>query len=104
MKYPQKYEDGGIIILDDLNENEMTDPRIQAMFKRSRHDNSSFFKITHGYYKLRKRTIPAFGSIHHIFEPINCRDIQNIYQDKASIDMTLNEFKYLTYTSWNEIY
>ena len=32
LKYPQEYEDGGIIKLDDLNEEEMNDPRVQAMF------------------------------------------------------------------------
>ena len=39
MKCPQDYEDGGIFILDDLNGREMNDPRVQAMFKRSRHNN-----------------------------------------------------------------
>ena len=38
LRFPQDYEDGGIIILDDLNEREMNDPRVQAMFKRSRHN------------------------------------------------------------------
>ena len=38
IKFPQEYDDGGIIILDDLNEKEMNDPRVQAMFKRSRHN------------------------------------------------------------------
>ena len=28
----------------------------------------------------------------------------NLYQDKASIDMTLNEFKLLTSTCWNKNY
>ena len=28
LKLPEEYEDGGIVILDDLNENEMNDPRI----------------------------------------------------------------------------
>ena len=35
LKYPQEYEHGGIIILDDLIEDEMNDPRVQAMFKIS---------------------------------------------------------------------
>ena len=43
LKFPQEYEDGGIIILDDVNEKEMNDPRVQAMFKRSRHKNLSMF-------------------------------------------------------------
>ena len=32
LKLPQEYDDGGIIILDDLNEEEMNDPLVQAMF------------------------------------------------------------------------
>ena len=32
LKFPQEYEDGGILILDALNEKEMNDPRVQAMF------------------------------------------------------------------------
>ena len=32
LKFPQEYEDGGNNILDDLNENEMNDPRVQARF------------------------------------------------------------------------
>ena len=43
LKFRQEYDDGGIIILDDLNEKEMNGARVQAMFKRSRHNNLSFF-------------------------------------------------------------
>ena len=57
LKFPQEYDDGGIIILDDLNEKEMIDPRVQAMFKRSRNNNSSIFIISQDYYELPKRTI-----------------------------------------------
>ena len=49
LKHPQEYEDGGIFILDDLNEKEINDPRIQAMFKRSRHKNLSIFTISQDY-------------------------------------------------------
>ena len=49
IKFPQEYEDGGIIILDDLNEKEMNDPRVQAMFKPSRHNNLSIFIISRDY-------------------------------------------------------
>ena len=34
IKFPQEYDDGGVIILDDLNEKKMNDPRVQALFKR----------------------------------------------------------------------
>ena len=39
LKFPQEYDYGGIIILDDLNEKEMNDARVHTMFKRSRHNN-----------------------------------------------------------------
>ena len=32
LKYPLEYDDGGIILLDDLNENKMGKSRAQAMF------------------------------------------------------------------------
>ena len=102
MKYPQEYEIDGRIILDDLNEREMNDPRVQAIFKRSRHNSLSIFIISQDYYELPKKTIRANGEIYHIFKPYLFRDVKNLYQDKASMDMTLNEFKYLTSTCWNE--
>ena len=103
-KFPQEYENNSIIILDDLNQKEMDDPRVQAMFKRSRHNNLSIFIISQDYYELSKRTIRANGNIFHIFKPKNFLDVRNLYQDKASMDMTLNEFKLLTSICWNENY
>ena len=44
----------------------------------------------------------ANGNIYHIFEPNNFLDVRNFYQDKSSMDMTLNEIKLLTFTSWKE--
>ena len=79
----------------------MNDPRVQAMFKRSRRKNLSIF-ISHDYYELPKRTIRANGNIYHIFKPNNFKDVINIYQDRSSMDKTLNEFKLLTSTCWNE--
>ena len=104
LKFPQDYENNSIIILDDLNQKEMDDPRVHAMFKRSRHNNLSIFIISQDYYEISRKTIRCNGNIYHIFEPNNYRDVQNLYQDKASMDMTLNEFIYLTSTCWNEKY
>ena len=104
LKYPQEYEYNSIIILDDLNQKEMDDPRVQAMFKRSRHNNLSIFIISQDYYELSKKTIRCNGNIYHIFKPNNFRDVINLYQDKASMDMNLNEFKYLCSTCWYERY
>ena len=104
LKYPQEYENNSIIILDDLNQKEMDDPRVQAMFKRSRHNNLSIFIISQDYYELSKKTIRCNGNIFHLFKPNNFLDVRNIYQDKASMDMTLLEFKNISNICWNEKY
>ena len=103
-KYPQEYENNIIIILDDLNEKEINNDKIQAMFKRGRHNNLTIFLISQDYYELPKKTIRANGNIFHIFKPNIFLDVRNNYQDKASMDMTLNEFKYLTSTCWSKNY
>ena len=46
LRYPQLYENNSIIILDDLNEKEINNDKIQAMFKRGRHNNLSIFIIS----------------------------------------------------------
>ena len=102
LKFPQEYENISIIILDDLNQEEMDDPRVQAMFKRSRHNNLSVFVISQDYYEVKK--LRCNGYIFHIFKPNSFRDVLNLYQDKSSMDKTLNEFKLLTSTCWNEKY
>ena len=82
----------------------MNDPRVQAKFKRFRHLILCIFIISQDYYELLKKTIRANGKIYHIFKPNNFLDVCNVYQDKASIDITLNEFKLLTSTYWNKNY
>ena len=93
MKFPQENENNSIFILDDLNQKEMDDPRVQAMFKQSSHNFLSIFVLSQDYYELSEKTIRCNGNIYHIFKPTHFRDVQNLYQDKASVDMTLNEFK-----------
>ena len=104
LKFPQEYEKNSNIILDDLIQKEMDDPRVQAMFERSRHSGLSIFIISQDYYEFSKKTIRANGNICHIFKPNNFLNVRNLYQDKASMDLTLNEFKYLTSTCWNKNY
>ena len=84
LKFPQENDDGGIIILHDLNEKEMNDPRVKAMFKRSTLNNLSIFIISHVYYELPKKSIRANGNIYHIFKPNKYRNVQNLYQVKRA--------------------
>ena len=104
LEFPQDYEDGGKINLDDLIKKELNDQRVQAMFIRPRHKKLSIFIISQYYYELTKRMIRASGINYHIFKPNNFRDVQKLYQDKASMDMTLDEYKDLTSTCRNAKY
>ena len=104
LRFPKEYEKNSIIILDDLNEKEINNDKKQAMFKRGRHINLPVFITSQDYYELPKRTIRANFNTNHIFKPNNFRDVQNLFQEKASMDMTLTEFEYLTSTCWNEKY
>ena len=106
LKFPENYnsDQSIVIILDYLNQKKMEDSHVQAMFKRSRHNIKSIFVISQDYYELSKRTIRCDGNIYHIFKPNIFGDLKNLYQDKASMEMDLSEFKYLTSTCWKEKY
>ena len=100
LKFPQEFDsDFPIVsILYDWKEKQNSDPRVQAMLQRSKHSNISIFILSRDYYELLKKTLPANGNIYHVFKAKNSRDVQNLYQDKTSLDMTLNEFQLLTST------
>ena len=106
LKCPQEYDSdqSTVNILDELNQKKMENPRVQAMCKRSRHNILSIFILGPDYYELNKRTKRCNDNSYHIFKSNNFRDVQNLYQDKASMDMNLNEFKYLTSTCWDKKY
>ena len=80
----------------------MSDPRLQARLKWSRHNYFSIFTKSQHYHGLPKGTIRANGKIYHIFKPKNFKDIQNLHQNEASMDLVVNEFRLLTSTCWNE--
>ena len=80
----------------------MDDPRVQAKFKRCRHNMLSIFIFFQDYYELSKKTVRCSGNIYHIFKLNNFTDVQNFYQDKAFMDMTLNEFKLIKSTCWSK--
>ena len=82
----------------------LNDARVQALFKRSRHNKLSIFIISQDYHELPHGTIRANGNIYHFFRPINFREVQNLYHDKTSMDMTLSEHRNLTNNCWNEKY
>ena len=86
----------------DLGGKELNDSRVQALFKRSRHKNSTIILISQDCFDLSKRTIRANANNYHIFKPTDFRDVLSLHQDEGSRDMFLNEFKLLTSICWSE--
>ena len=43
LHFPREFVEWGIIILAGSNERQMNDPTVQAVFKKSRHNNLSIF-------------------------------------------------------------
>ena len=62
-KYPQEFDDGGVIILDEQNEKELSDPRVQAIFKSNRHIFLSISIKCQNYCEIPKRTNRANENI-----------------------------------------
>ena len=79
LKFPQEFENNNIIILDDLNDKEISNDKIQPLFKRGRHNILSIFIISRDYYELPKKTIKANGNIYPMFKPNSFVDVRNIY-------------------------
>ena len=100
MEYPREYDSDHLVLLtlDSLDEKELNVRRVQAMFKRSRHNNISIFIISQDFYEFTKKTVCANGNLYHLFNFNNFRDVQNFYQDKSSMHMNPNEFYLLTST------
>ena len=74
------------------------------MFKRSKHIYIFTFKLSQNYYESPKGTIRANGNTNQLFKPMNFRDVQSLKLNKAGTDMTLDEYKYLIFTRWDQNY
>ena len=107
LKYPQEYVANFpiVFIVNGLNEKQINGSRVQFLFKLFSHNNLIFFKISQDYhYELSKRKIHANGNITHIFKTYKFGEVRFFYQDKTSVDMTLNQFILFKCGFWNERY
>ena len=81
----------------------MNDRKGQNMFERCRQKNTCNFMISQDYYQLPKKRFRANCIINHVFKPTNFRDVQNLHQDKSSIDVSFIEIKIFFSTSHVEM-
>ena len=53
---------------------------------------------------MPKRSIRSNGNIYQIFQPKNFTDVQYLYQDKTSKNITINEIKFSISAGWFKKY
>ena len=91
-----------MFFFDGFKEKKTNDPRVQVIFERSRLSKISIFIFGQSYYELPKKNIGDSGIIYHIFKTNKFTVVENLYEDKASMDMTLFAFHFLIFNSWIE--
>ena len=80
LKYPHEHDSDQLIFINLATQmkKKINDPRVQAMFKRSRHNNIPIFIIHQENHKLPKRTITAHRNVYHRLKENNFRDVQDL--------------------------
>ena len=86
-----------LMIFDDLQLEKQS--KCESYYVRGRHSNVDCFYLAQNYFKLPRQTIRENANFICIF-PQDNKNITNIYQDHASTDMPLEEFKYLCTRAW----
>ena len=93
--------DKNLIIFDDVineKQNKCTD-----YYCRGRHSNVDCFYLSQNYFKLPRQTIRENANFICLF-PQDTKNLNPIYQDHVSMDMSYDEFKKLCNQCWKKPY
>ena len=88
-----------LMIFDDLQLEKQN--KCEAYYKRGRHSNVDCFYLAQNYFELPRQTIRENANFIRLF-PQDFKNINHIYNDYVSTDMSKEEFKYLCKTAWNQ--
>jgi hypothetical protein len=80
-----------LMIFDDLQLEKQV--KCESYYVRGRHSNVDCFYLAQNYFKLLRQTIRENANFICIF-PQDQKNINHIYNNHASTDMPLDEFKY----------
>jgi hypothetical protein len=86
-----------LMIFDDLQLEKQS--RCEAYYIRGRHSNVDCFYLAQNYFKLPRQTVRENSNFICLF-PQDQKNVQHIYNDHASTDMTIEEFRTLCKTAW----
>ena len=88
-----------LMIFDDLQLERQK--KCETYYIRGRHSNVDCFYLAQNYFKLPRQTIRENANFICLF-PQDFENIDHIYNDYVSTDMSKKEFKYLCKTAWNQ--
>jgi hypothetical protein len=88
-----------LMIFDDLQLEKQN--KCEAYYIRGRHSNVDCFYLAQNYFKLPRQTIRENANFICLF-PQDRKNIDHIYNDHASTDMTKDEFKKLCQKAWGQ--
>jgi len=94
-----KLEKKNLMIFDDLQL--VKQNKCESYYIRGRHSNVDCFYLAQNYFKLPRQTIRENANFICLF-PQDQKNIDHIYNDHASMDMSKEEFRKLCKTAWEQ--
>jgi len=94
-------EKKNLIIFDDLLLERQN--KCEAYYTRGRHSNVDSFYLAQNYFKLPRQTIRENTNFICLF-PQDLKNVNHIYNDHVSSDMSKEEFRTLCKTAWKKPY
>ena len=89
--------DKNLMIFDDLLLEKQN--KCEDYYVRGRHSNVDCFYLAQNYFKLPRQTIRENSNFICLFKQ-DLRNVREIYQDHASDDMTLEDFRKFLHECW----
>ena len=92
-------DEKNLMVFDDLLLEKQN--KCEAYYTRGRHSGVDCFYLAQNYFKLPRQTIRENSNFICLFRQ-DLKNINNIYNDHVSTDMSKEEFRNLCKTAWNK--
>ena len=92
-------ENKNLMIFDDLQLEKQN--KCETYYVRGRHSNVDCFYLAQNYFKLPRQTIRENANLICLF-PQDSKNINHIYNDHVSTNLSMNEFKKLCRKAWEQ--
>ena len=94
-----------LYLFNQLKQKQKKDPRVQALFKHTRHSNISISKFSQDYHEQRKKIFRTSGKTYHILKANSFGGVRNPYQDETTMNKKRKGYyHFFSSTCWKEEY